>query len=87
MLLEVVPVVLGIALGTVAGPGPGRRGILAGLGASLALGVLVAWASGELARSVGYAIFDTAVIACTGLLLVAAQRAVRVARRAGAPQP
>jgi hypothetical protein len=41
---------------------------------SIVVGLLVAWIFGELARSVGYAIFDAGVVACTAVLAMAAQR-------------
>ena len=77
---ELVPVVIGIAIGMIVARRAGRGVVVAALLASLALGVLVAWVTGELARSIGYAIFDAGVVACTAGLVVTAYR---VALRAG----
>jgi hypothetical protein len=69
---ELVPVAVGVAVGAVAG----RRswGLLAALAAAPLLGVLVSWGVGELAESIVFAALDTAVIALTAVIVVAAQR-------------
>jgi uncharacterized membrane protein YeaQ/YmgE (transglycosylase-associated protein family) len=80
---ELVPVVIGIVIGIVAGPSPTRRRAIGAAVTSVALGVAVAAVAGELAQSVGYAVFDAGVIACTAALVVTAQR---LARRTGRTQ-
>ena len=73
---ELVPVVIGIVIGVIAASRP-RGQAVAGVGAAaLVFGILVASATGELARSIGYAFFDAGVIACTAVLAIAAQRLV-----------
>lgn len=71
---ELVPVVIGVALGVVAGRRTGRWAWLLVLGAAPVLGVLVAWAVGELAESVAFAALDTVVVALTACIVVAAKR-------------
>ena len=78
---ELVPVVIGIGIGIAVGRRPRERLVMPGLLASLMLGTLVAWVTGELSHSIGYAIFDSGVIACTAVLAVMAQRIAWQARR------
>jgi hypothetical protein len=78
---ELIPIVLGLGIGVAAGRHPGRRLATRALLASLVLGTMVAFVTGELAHSVGYAIFDSGVIACTAVLAVIAQRLAWRARR------
>jgi hypothetical protein len=69
---ELVPVAIGVVVGLFAG----RRswGLRAALAAAPVLGGLVSWAVGELAESIAFAVLDTAVIAVTAVIVVAAQR-------------
>jgi hypothetical protein len=78
---ELIPVVIGIGLGMGVGRRPGRRVVIMALAACVLLGTAVAWLTGELAHSIGYAIFDSGVIACTGVLVVMAHRLAWQARR------
>ena len=78
---ELVPVVLGLGVGLAVGRRPRAWFAAAVAVASLVLGTLVAWATGELAHSIGYAIFDAGVIACTAVLAATAQRLAWQARR------
>jgi hypothetical protein len=71
---ELIPVLIGVVIGVGVGPRPGRLAVVSAGVAALVLGTLVAWVTGELAESIGYAFVDSAVLACTVALTVAAQR-------------
>jgi hypothetical protein len=57
---EAVPVVLGAALGLIAGP-HGRTAVTRLVGGALAIGIIVALASGELAESWAFVLVDSGV--------------------------
>jgi hypothetical protein len=81
VMQELVPVVIGIVVGLVAGSRP-RGNVLAGvIVAALASGFLVAWVVGELAHSVGYGFVDAGVIALTAVLVMVAHRLVNRDKR------
>ena len=78
---ELIPVVLGLGIGIAVGRRQRAQSAVAGLLASVLLGTLVAWVTGELSHSIGYAIFDSGIIACIAVLAVIAQRLAWRARR------
>jgi uncharacterized membrane protein len=78
---ELVPVVIGIVVGLVVGSRRRRNVAAAVIVTALVCGFLVAWAVGELARSVGYGFVDAGVIAVTTVLVMVAQRLVNRDKR------
>ncbi len=77
---ELVPLVLGTVIGIALGTRPGRRAIAAAAIGSVVLGVSLSWAMGELAESIGYALYDVGLTAGTAAAVVVAVRVVRRTR-------
>ena len=80
-----MPVLIGVCLGFVAGPHPGRRAAGWMAAGAVTGGVLVAWVTGELAESVGFALIDAGVALLALALTLVARRMTQRARKAARP--
>ena len=71
---ELLPIIIGVSLGFVGGARPSRRAASVMASGAVIGGVLVAWLTGELAESIGFAFLDAAVALCALVLTVVARR-------------